>query len=698
MESPFYINKFLVEPDLNRLTSPEGKVEKLEPKWMAVLCFLAQHQGNVVSKQDLMKAVWEDTVVVEKVLTRAISKLRKAFRDDPKYPQVIETVSKSGYRMIGDFHMANDREEGRTHWQNQRTILLTVFALLILALSFWHKPTRSISNYPKISPLTSFHSWEYDPAISPDGKQLAFVWNGVNKKDWNIRTDNTYSWDIYLKDLETEELRHFTDMKGSEGSPVWSSDGTHLIFYNQRRDSATLYMKSWEGDKPARKLKTILADYPTLAWSNDGKWLAYNAKDSANGSYHIHLLSLVTLESKQVTFSPEHTWGDYQPSFSNNGETLAFTQARSESLSDIFLLNLQNQELEQLTFHGANIFSHDWHDGGQSIIYSLNTNGRNEIWQIDQANKNIVKLTGGDGFSSPRISGDKLVVEQWTSITDIWKLDLGEDTTAWKAESFIQSTAWDAHPSFSPDGTQLAFASNRSGSYEIWLSDRTGKEIQKLTNLKQGFCGTPHWSPDGKILVFDWRTQGQSDIYLIDLATGELKQVTKSEKDDIAPFFAKNSTEILFTSNRDGYWRIWKQGLQEEQAMPLSQENVYTLQYAQNSKSYFQSYHDKAGIWQVFPEKDSIHLVIPNIEPADWCNWVVSENGIFFIQRMEGRNKDFIAYYNFETKETTNVYHPTFRIPNKDLSLAISPDGKTLLFGQVENTGCDLMLIDLEGF
>ena len=79
MENPFYINDFLVEPALNRITSKSGEIEKLEPKWMAVLCFLVKQEGRVVSKQELMGVVWEDTVVVEKVLTRAYLKIAESF-------------------------------------------------------------------------------------------------------------------------------------------------------------------------------------------------------------------------------------------------------------------------------------------------------------------------------------------------------------------------------------------------------------------------------------------------------------------------------------------------------------------------------------------------------------------------------------------------------------------------------------------
>ena len=67
---------------------------------MQVLVCLAEQQGEVVSKEQLIHTVWADTFVTDHVLTHSISELRRAFEDDAKQPRVIETVPKGGYRLI----------------------------------------------------------------------------------------------------------------------------------------------------------------------------------------------------------------------------------------------------------------------------------------------------------------------------------------------------------------------------------------------------------------------------------------------------------------------------------------------------------------------------------------------------------------------------------------------------------------------
>ena len=88
-----------VEPSLNSVTGPAGII-RLEPKIMQVLVCLAAHAGQVVPKERLMRTVWPDTFVGDDVLTRSISELRRVFGDDVKEARFIQTIPKSGYRLI----------------------------------------------------------------------------------------------------------------------------------------------------------------------------------------------------------------------------------------------------------------------------------------------------------------------------------------------------------------------------------------------------------------------------------------------------------------------------------------------------------------------------------------------------------------------------------------------------------------------
>jgi TolB-like protein/Tfp pilus assembly protein PilF len=99
MTREFQVGEWLVEPDLNCIFK-ENKRTSVEPQVIEVLAYLADYPGEVLSKEQIIQAVWPGTFVSDEVLRYSISQLRKAFRDDPKNPRIIETVARRGYRLI----------------------------------------------------------------------------------------------------------------------------------------------------------------------------------------------------------------------------------------------------------------------------------------------------------------------------------------------------------------------------------------------------------------------------------------------------------------------------------------------------------------------------------------------------------------------------------------------------------------------
>jgi TolB-like protein/DNA-binding winged helix-turn-helix (wHTH) protein/Tfp pilus assembly protein PilF len=100
-DTPFTVGDWLVDPRANELQRDAATV-RLEPKVMRVLCVLAERPGSVVSREDLESRVWAGMVVTSDAVTNTIIKLRKVFGDDSRRPSYIETISKTGYRLIAE--------------------------------------------------------------------------------------------------------------------------------------------------------------------------------------------------------------------------------------------------------------------------------------------------------------------------------------------------------------------------------------------------------------------------------------------------------------------------------------------------------------------------------------------------------------------------------------------------------------------
>jgi len=103
----FYLGPWHIQPMLNRMEGASGTIV-LEPRLMRMLVYLVEHAGAVVSRDELMEAVWEGTIISESSLTSSISELRRLLQDDPQNPRFIETIRKRGYRLVASFTLVDE--------------------------------------------------------------------------------------------------------------------------------------------------------------------------------------------------------------------------------------------------------------------------------------------------------------------------------------------------------------------------------------------------------------------------------------------------------------------------------------------------------------------------------------------------------------------------------------------------------------
>lgn len=150
MPGEFRLGPWLVQPSLNTV-SCNGRTVRLEPKILEVLVCLAEHAGETVSKEQLIHAVWGDTFVTDDVLTRGISELRKALEDDPKQPQVIQTIPKRGYRLLLDVERCEEKAPATQRGAPRniawpRMVLISGALLLLAVLGIFVLRTRIVDS------------------------------------------------------------------------------------------------------------------------------------------------------------------------------------------------------------------------------------------------------------------------------------------------------------------------------------------------------------------------------------------------------------------------------------------------------------------------------------------------------------------------------------------------------------------------
>jgi len=199
VQGDFIIGEWLVSPSVN-LISKNGDGMRVEPKAMQVLVYLSEHQG-VVTKEQLISAVWPDVFVTDDVLPGCVSALRKAFQDNARRPRIIETIHKSGYRLLLPVEpvSANRHEQSSAAvpptslWQRirARRVSLPVAAILLVALT--------LVGVSRLSSRTTYDSLAVLPFSTPENDSASqYLSDGIAEQVVNdlshLRTLNVMAW------------------------------------------------------------------------------------------------------------------------------------------------------------------------------------------------------------------------------------------------------------------------------------------------------------------------------------------------------------------------------------------------------------------------------------------------------------------------------------------------------------------------
>lgn len=715
----FYLADWHIQPQLNRI-SADGQTYQLEPRVMRVLVCLAQHPHKVVSRDTLYAFVWGNQVVNEGALTRAISDLRKLFKDDPNNPQFIETIRMVGYRLVSPIHheapLLKSSETSQpltpTRYSSSRVALVIASLVLVfLAGVIVIRAIRLPMPTPPLHPLpvTSAPQPEFDPALSPDGTRLAYV----------MRTDQYH---IYLKDLgsanpiQLTEHPHHTG-SGFDGSPSWSPDGKHIAFMRSSPKACGVFIQAVTNRDAKQIVPCSFHLESSVAWSPDGRFIAFSDRASSEAPFQIFLVSLGTRMVQPLTFPPSHYYGDLDPAFSPDGKSLAFVRGVVESplprivspvIGDIHVVSVDQGETRQLTFDQQEIPGLYWTPDGKEIIFSSNREaGTFGLWRVSVEQGTIHWLLHtGAMVRNPTLSAksNRLLYEQWEGDLNIWRITQTLDSLS-APEPFITSTQFESTPHYSPDGSRIAFTSSRSGFMEIWTARADGKQAMQLTMFEGPHTTLARWSPDGRWIAFQSYAQGNADIYVIAAEGGVPYRLTASTANDMAPSWSSDGKSIYFGSNRSDSWQIWNMPFSSEQSHPPAALRATQVTHHGGFAAFETTSNDTLavyyirlnvqGLWRKTLDSDNGEetLFLPDIGYKNWGNWMLASDGVYFV-RYAGWRKASVVYYNFTTQTTDTLTTIKGNLVLRRPGLAVSPNGMTVLYTQVDRSSGDIMMID----
>jgi len=532
---------------------------------------------------------------------------------------------------------------------------------------------------PTILPLTTMPGTAESPTFSPDGSQVAYVWDG--EKQDNI--------DIYVQVVGAGTPLRLTSDPAPDRWPAWSPDGRQIAF--RRGDS--LYLISPLGG-PERKLADAPFAGGALSWSPDSKWLAVAQQDAPAQPAGVFLIPLDGGDRRRLTQAETHRF-DRSPAFSWSGRWLAYLNCEDRWSCNAFALRLDANyaplgSARRLTTQSETIGKLAWTPDDQAVVFDVSeVASATRLWRVgifDGSVEKPLEYTDERGHD-PVVSrvATRLAYARVVDDDDIWQFEVGSG-----AKKLISSTASDRIAAFSPDTKRIAFCSMRSGKGRVWVSNAGGSSPVPLTNAKR-FAGSPSWSPDGRWLAYDSQDAGPHwDIYVIEAAGGKPRRITNHPADDHVPSWSPDGKWIYFGSDRTGSQQIFRVPAAGGEPEQVTGNGGYTALVSPDGKTLYYN-KIRAGTTPLFakpldggPERQ----VLDAVQDRDFC---VTRDRIYYIGGPDSAGFYPLAFLDLTTGKTTQLTKIGGRIWR---GLSVSPDGKKFLYTGFSRVGSELRLIE----
>jgi Tol biopolymer transport system component len=587
--------------------------------------------------------------------------------------------------------------------------VLGVLALFAAAGIAWFTTSRIDRHVPLTPvPLTTYPGREVEPSFSPDGKLVAFSWNGEKQNNY----------DIYVKQIGRDTPIRLTTNPAKDFSPAWSPDGRTIAFGRLLTPTrGGLFLIPATGG-PERKLAEIAAPAvyragPYAAWSPDGKWLAFADVDrdirgrlAPTGSIPVSLfaISVETGEKQRLTSHPAASVGDSGPAFAPDGHALAFVRTETVGSSKLYLLPLSRgitpgSGPRSLTSWNVFTNSPSWTPDGRGIVVASGPWDHPQLWRVDEAGKSPPNPLGfhAGRTDDPTVSRHgQLAYSQKSTDINIWRASLARPGVIGNSPArFIASTLVDSNPQYSPDGKHIVFASDRGGTRELWLCNEDGSNPVQLTFMGGPLNGGPRWSPDGSRILFDSNPEGRFQVYSISSSGGPVTRMTNTLADQAYGAWSPDARWIYFMSSRSGQRQIYKmpadggepvQVTKNGGAVPFPSADGKFLYYSERTGNGPRN--GMGGLHRIRLADGQDEPVLPSVT---FWNVALTADGIYYIPRADSEGHHSVYFFDFRSAKSSVVTRLSGPVSE---GLAVSPDGHALLFSQIDEQRSDLMLVE----
>jgi tricorn protease len=385
-----------------------------------------------------------------------------------------------------------------------------------------------------------------------------------------------YGGDIWTVPRQGGDARRLTSIGAVSGGPYFSPDGSQVAYSAREHGTTDVYVVSSDGGVP-RRLTWEPTGSSVTGWTSDGKDVLFTSGHASKSVYpRLFQVRADGVGPAKVLPLPSVDWG----SLSSDGSTLAYVPVRQwqaawkhyrgGQTSQVWLVNLKTLDLEKVPRENSNDSSPVWL--GSTVYFLSDRNGSVSLFQYDTGTKQVAQVLENHGLDLKTLSAGPggLVYEQFgslhlyepgsrqdqvVSVSMHGELAALEPRLAAVVPDAVENVAVsptgvrivaeargdiftlpaekgdirnltktagvaERDPSWSPDGKSIAYFSDASGEYQLYIRDQDGLSQPKVIDLgpNPSFFYAPHWSPDSKRIAF---TDKHLRIWYVEVAGGK---------------------------------------------------------------------------------------------------------------------------------------------------------------------------------
>lgn len=546
--------------DQQQSLTDDGKEQQLEPGLVELLSYFCNHPDKIISRDELVAAVWLGRTVTDGAVNRAITKLRRCLGDNPKAPRFIATFPKKGYKFIAKAERLKPDEQAplpqSTGYKqaakpdkkidNRFTLYTAVAIIAVVIVLFWYKAGNhhTASLLTQVKPLTRSGGQEWQPRISPDQQYLTYTEIVDNKMQLFIKQ---------LSDRFKIEVNPVDDPKAWVGPASWNPTGNKIVYLVATEDYCRYYLQPFAVltlGEPTLIHNCPAGSYGKIAFTHADDVLIFAERSAPDLPYVLFEFDLTTGKKRKLNQPPLLLGGNISFDLHPTQNKLLVSSVDEQMWEGFYAVDLDTDELKLLFKLDSYICCGIWDHSGTRVVL-MGEHPAVQLISYDlQGKDRQVVYAGSQRLYAPErhTNGSDYVFPAGRSNLDVHFLSFTSANT-----SHIISTSVDDRLAIvSPQQDKVAYVGLASGTEEIWLADSNGKNQRQLTHFRdQRHYLDLKWSPDGKTIA----GLTLNEIHLLDL-NNHNSRVLRIPQTEIRAISFKDDQTVFYSVKQDGQWRV----------------------------------------------------------------------------------------------------------------------------------------------